>query len=325
MESNFLPPRPETPIKLDECNFLNATTILDKEREFLSDVLGCNESNVSTNGRSFSLDSMSSPRRAHVGEPDLTSLVDHANASHSITFTSRKRTFQQISEIVGHTNGNEIPSPRLVTPVRPRSVFAMFFKSELDREIAAANQSKDARISNTEELLTAIERRWMELSEQQREVYIKLAQDDSLRYHSEIQQNNHENLQTSPETHLAKKPPPSFSMRTYMNSSENQSAISRNTKRMVLDIQGTKTTCPTNSTSNHQRLSQLMEPSRRTVNDEGGHGIPFPPGMEIELCGPDGCIRRYRIRYKCYLMTMDQAENFIKNLRDVNNPQNHCM
>ena len=316
MESNFLPPRPETPIKLDECNFLNATTILDKEREFLSDVLGCNESNVSTNGRSFSLDSMSSPRRAHVREPDFTNLVDHANASH-ITLTSRKRTFPQISETVGHTNANEIPSPRLVTPVRPRSAFAMFIKSELDRENAAANQSKDARIFNTEELLTAIERRWIELSGEQREVYIKLAQDDSLRYHSEIQQYNHERRHTSPETHLAKKPPPSSSTRTNMPSSENQSAISRNTKRMVLDIQGTDTKCPTNSTSNHQRLSQLMEriQPRRT-----GHGIPFPPGMEIELCGPDGCIRRYRIRYKCYLMTMDQAESFIKNLRDVNNP-----
>ena len=321
MESNFLP-RPGTPIKLDECNFLNATNISDTEGEFLSDVLGCNESNVfSTHGRSFSIDSMLFPRWAHVGEPDYRSLVDHTNARH-IASTSRKRTFQQISETPDHTNTSEIPSPNLVTPGRPRSAYDMFFKSELERQIAAANESKEARISSTDDLFTAIERRWNELSEDQREIYIKLARDDSLRYHSEIQQYNHEHLQTSLVTRPSKNPPPASSMRTSMISCENRSA--GNAKRMVADTHGTNTT----SICNHQRLSQLMKQiqPRRTENDDGDyHGIPFPPGMEIELCGPDGCIRRYRVEYKCYLMTMQQAESFIKNLRDANYPQNHYM
>ena len=261
-----------------------------------------------------------------IGSNDSISSVSNASAIQPEANKSRQKDDKKKPAMKGKKKvaktWNHTGRSKMAPPKRARSPYVMYLKSGRR------------------------DKKWTELTREEKREYIKLARADEQRYVTELERYN-QKLQEEV-SHLRDKmtsPPEQddSSAEEVSTTDAERKAVAtldnfshnRNVATSVARMPAFSTLEETEDDinrqiSNHRHLSRLLDQvqnnrnnngSRNTtlrVNGEGGEvaaaTLPLPPGLEINLRhGPNMREQRYQIQYNCVTMTMEQATQYIQN------------
>jgi hypothetical protein len=206
-------------------------------------------------------------------------------------------------------------------PKRPLSAYNLFFQEErlkIQREFPSKVGFNDFG--------KIIGSRWKELSDDDRQKYNELANEDTARYQKEMNLIKLSNKRKKEETQQQEK----------SNDKDNPISWATSLLEEANAVQSK------DSAQNEPRASDDQEPQQGQPDPQRtpwGHPVnlvnstcqylpfgphfrsqpsfPVPPGMEINLADASGRERKYMVRYKVYSMRRNEAESFIASFNNV--------
>jgi hypothetical protein len=354
--------RTTSPLRLDEDLLLptngggGGASVLDQHSAFLSDVLGCSSEDgvtsrttdssisskvpvvtprrgVSFPGGMLQLDSI--VKRPETMKPAVAGLTTHEDSNPSRTTapscsSGSKRTRKR-------ETSSASPGGVRIPPNRPRSSYIIFLKSIRDSNLEAVKK-RGEKMMKMEMLLKVVDSQWNALPPERREVFEKLAVEDTTRYQCELDEyhrskssNREKKIATQNDAEVIEAPRPS---KMKKHGSHPPLVLEEPTKMLEQrQNPGLSTFIPVSAGMNHSShpsslcLGMLPGPcDPSSANAIGGH-LPLPQGTELELTHQHGGLvipgnhqkRRYRVQYKCLEMTKGQAEEYFQGILGAGN------
>jgi HMG (high mobility group) box len=221
-------------------------------------------------------------------------------------------------------------------PKRPLSGYNLFFKhervnvlKEQSLDVTAGEIQSSKRNVSFQDLGKIIGRRWKSLTEEERKKYECMAQQDSVRYRTEMDVFNEMKRKRNEEkdkeaiegpTEETKESPPTTWSTLVISSPPEIKPLFQHLQPLQARLPGQQQAqalrqsggAPLASFPTYSQQWQLQH--RKASEGIADSTYPIPPGSEVFLPDAQGRERKYQVQYKFYTMTRKAAEAYMEHL-----------
>jgi len=239
------------------------------------------------------------------------------------------------------------------TPKRPLSAYNCFFQEERVRLMQKGQEENGPNILPSgkigfEELGKRIGKKWKSLTEAEKQRYHRLASEDSDRYNRQMEawmEKTEVGMQKKAKSHdegrdlpeavsktsmlrdtetqfqedFAHRPysplllPPSYQRDSNLNIispsfSASESHCHTTTRNRVFAAFPFESLCVASGRVSTEPFRQFQDPP--------SDAVPVSPGMEVSMTDQHDIQQKYKIKYGCYLVTLDEAKEYLEQFGD---------